>query len=106
MGSQSNRQMILSAIAMGALFFMLTLFWSDSDWMQAAVGAPIFAVVMYFSYRMTNRVMRRFRPPPPEPEPWEPAEPTSTRPVHAQRRRRSRRRRGSRGRSRGTPHSP
>ena len=98
MGGQTNRQMIFSAVTMGALFFMLVLFWSDNDIAQAAIGAPIFGVAMYFSYRMTNRIVMRFRPPPPEVDEPEPPEPSSERPEHALRRRRRRRRRGGRGR--------
>ncbi len=98
MGRQTNRQMILSALAMGGLFFMLLLFWSDSDIATAAIGAPIFGGAMYLSYRVTNRIAMRFRPQPPEVDEPEPPEPSSERPEHALRRRRRRRRRGARGR--------
>ena len=98
MGWQTNRQMILSALTMSALFFMLLLFWSDSDIVSAAIAAPILGGAMYLSYRVSNRIAMRFRPRLPEVDEPEPPEPSSERPEHALRRRRRRRRRGGRGR--------
>lgn len=94
MTPETQREMVVQALIMGALFGLILMLWTR-DPAQVVVAVPVFSLMMYASYWVTNRFARRFgrrlRPEPPEP-----IEPSSERPEHAQRRRSRRRRRGRR----------
>ncbi|MSQ41644.1 MAG: hypothetical protein EXR65_01210 [Dehalococcoidia bacterium] len=96
------RQQLLSTFSFTVLFSVVYyLFFTDRDWVQAALTAPMFYAVMFFSMRASSLLLRvvasRLRPPPPASERPSPPAPSTERPDHALRRRSRRRRRGRRG---------
>jgi hypothetical protein len=89
------RQMLIQSLVLGAVFSFVSIVMWHQDPVVMAAFLPPFIGMMFFSYWMTDRIARRFRPRPPVVERFE-AEPTTERPEHAQRRRTRRRTRGRR----------
>jgi hypothetical protein len=89
--------LIFSTLAT-AIWVGISFVWGDWTVREAAIGAPLFFGIIFFTMRLTNRlttgIVGRWGPKPQERQaPPPPAEPSSSRPEHAERRRSRRRRR-------------
>jgi len=98
MREQSTRELIVLSLLSTAAITLLNLFVAGRDFIESAIVAPVFFIMIFFAMRVSNRLGRRIagRREPSEQPPPAPSEPlpSSERPEHAQRRRRRRRRRG------------